>query len=448
MTHEQQGWGAWVLALCTAVSACTGADGQAGQVGPKGDKGDQGVAGPPGARGDAGPPGAPGMSVSLEAGAALPASCLSPCHGFNGIVEQWKTSTHYAAAIANLNGGEVASWTGVGEPCGNCHAIDALELRVAGTIGTQAGGVVKNPTLGELGYHNPATKHLADSTYAGQAKVAEVTCVTCHSVTDQTDPHRTGKPWTPGSFPLRVATGATDVAYIEKSPDTSAVTGMPAGKLGPANTCVFCHKSRKDVTNYIGSTNLLTSPFWGPHNGPQSDIYSSSGGYHYANKTYGSSTHQQKLVCVDCHMPNVESNSGAPNHSFYAQLSACQSCHAGTKTFDVNGGQSAVNLSLAELENALNDAGYITRSTAPPYTPLSASELADGQYNLDLARPNGAPDGGTPSLTADQAGALYNYFIVARGAAAGVHNPKYVRQLIYDSFVAVTGQAPKSLARP
>ena len=37
------------------------------------------------------------------------------------------------------------------------------------------------------------TARLAEATYAGQSKVASVSCVTCHSVTDATDPHRTGK---------------------------------------------------------------------------------------------------------------------------------------------------------------------------------------------------------------------------------------------------------------
>jgi hypothetical protein len=447
MVKENHSRKAVFWAMFVLTCSCTGENGQPGPAGERGEKGEQGSVGPPGPVGEAGAPGPAGTGVPLDASAALPASCLSPCHGFNGIVEQWKTSTHYAAAVANLNGGEVATWTGPGA-CGNCHAIDALEIRLTGSVGTRAGGVVTNPKLGELGYHNPATLQFTDSTYTGQAKVAAVTCVTCHSVSDATDPHRTGLPYTSGSFPLRVPAGATDEAYLEKSPDTSAVTGSPAGRFGPGNTCVFCHKSRKDVTNFVGVSNRLTSRYWGPHEGPQSDIFSGKGGYHFANKTYASSTHQEKLVCVDCHMPNVASNSGAPNHSFYPQVSACQTCHAGTRTFDVNGGQAAVDLTLAELEGALNDAGYITRSESAPYAALSASELADGQFKLDAPRPNGAPDGGTPVLTQDQAGALYNYLIVARGSARGVHNPKYVRQLLYDSFVAITGQPPKSLARP
>ena len=46
------------------------------------------------------------------------------------------------------------------------------------------------------------------------------------------------------------------------------------------------------------------------------------------------------------------------------------------------------------------------------------------------------------TLTAAQAGALYNYILVARGGAYGVHNPLYEEQLLYDSYMAVTGSAP------
>ena len=64
----------------------------------------------------------------------LNVSCLSPCHGFAGIVAQWQTSTHYSAYVSNLGGDEVASWTGA-TACGNCHAIDAIAVRVAGNVG-------------------------------------------------------------------------------------------------------------------------------------------------------------------------------------------------------------------------------------------------------------------------------------------------------------------------
>jgi hypothetical protein len=431
------------------AAGCAGADGPQGIAGPVGEAGPQGPAGTPG---EGGSPGGMGGLITVEGGlAGLPTSCLSPCHGFNGIVEQWKTSTHYATFVSNLGGDEVASWTGPGA-CGNCHANDAIEKRVAGSVGTAADGGVASLTQGHLEYRNPTTGALAEATYAGQSKVASVSCVTCHSVTDATDPHRTGKPYVAGSFPLRVPTGAADQATIEKSPDTTAVTGTPAGLYGTANACVWCHKSRKDVTNYIGADTVLTSVNWGPHEGPQSDVFSAKGGYQFATMTYGTSTHQQKLTCVDCHMnapaPSQDGGATWANHSFYPQLSACLSCHAGATSFDINGGEGQIKATMFELQKALNDAGYLTRGAAAPYPALQPSELTDAHFELDHTRPGGGAEGGVLHLTADQAGALYNYIIVARGGALGVHNPKYTKQLIFDSYMAIKGLPPTTLVRP
>jgi hypothetical protein len=425
---------ALATAYALAAFECTGPDGAAGPPGATTTSA-QGAPGPAGAQGPVGPQ---GTSAALDGG--LPASCLSPCHGFGGIVEQWKTSTHYATFISNIGGSEVATWTGEGLPCGNCHANDAIERRVAAQVGSPGGSVV-NLSHGQLEYAGGGGAVL-ESAYTGTSKVAAVACVTCHAVDATTDPHRTGLPWTPGTFPLRVPTGAGDDSYIEKSPTVGTVTGTPIGKLATANACVFCHKSRKDVTQYVTASNKLTSAFWGPHEGPQADVYSGMGGYHFAGMTYGQSTHHDKTTCIDCHMPDVPSNGGAPNHSFYAQLDACKSCHAGATSFDVDGGQGTVKAGLKELEAALDDAGWLTRDASAPYGSLGTAR-GDGNFALDRTNPTGAP-----TLSADQAGALYNFLIVARGGALGVHNPKYVKQLVYDSIVAVKGTAPTSIVRP
>ena len=82
----------------------------------------------------------PASKVRREPGGAgtvpegtLNVSCLSPCHSFSGIVRRWKTSRHYATYIANLGGDEVESWTGP-KACGNCHASDGVEQRLAGNV--------------------------------------------------------------------------------------------------------------------------------------------------------------------------------------------------------------------------------------------------------------------------------------------------------------------------
>ena len=338
---------------------CTGEDGKAGATGPAGARGPAGPAGPPGPAGEgaagegavgpegpegpAGPTGPAGEDgTGVDGG--LTTGCLGPCHGFTGIVEQWKTSTHFATFIANLGGEEVATWTGA-TTCGNCHAIDAIEQRVGGNVNFAGTTGPANVTDGQLNFLNSTNMRVTESTYAGQATVAVVHCSTCHDISAETDPHLTGEEYTPGSFPLRVPSGSGDQARIEKSSVLGMSDGTEAGEYGVGNACMWCHKSRKDVTNYVVASNNLSSAHWGPHNGPQTDIYSGKGGYHYASKTYGNSSHQGFTNgCVDCHMPSVASNAGIGNHSFYPQLSACQQqgCHTTARNFDVGGGQSAM----------------------------------------------------------------------------------------------------------
>ncbi|MGH7281335.1 MAG: hypothetical protein ACRELY_07435 [Polyangiaceae bacterium] len=423
-------------ALAVVAVACGGSDGAPGAAGQTGATGSQGT---PGTQGPAGDPGATGM---LPDG-GLSAGCLSPCHGFNGVVAQYQTSVHYATYVNNLNGGEVASWTGA-TACGNCHAIDGLEQRVAGNVVFTGDAGVANLANGEIEYKSSINGKVAECTYGGQAKVAAVYCTSCHKVTDANDPHKTGKPWTPGSFAFQVPVGASDTAFIEKSPVVGAITGQSAGTLEESNTCVWCHRSRKDVTNYItGPGNNLGSAYWGPHEGPQTDVYSGKGGYHFGTNTYGTSTHQLELTCTNCHMPPVADNQNVPNHSFYPQLSVCQNCHAGATSFDVNGGESTIRAALFAVQAALNTDGYLSRATAAPYTPLAGSQLTDGAFDLDQA------NGNATGLTADQAGALYDYILVARGGAFGVHNPKYAQELLYDSFVAASPPAtPVPFVRP
>jgi hypothetical protein len=317
--------------LAFSLTSCSGPTGPAGEPGEAGPTGPRGEAGPKG------PQGKTGMSAEIpDSGVAIPVSCLSPCHGFNGVVAQYQSSVHYTEYLVNVSSATPETeWTTTGAPCGNCHAIDALQKRASGDVGTADGGVVVNLKTGELQYLDPATDAQASASYTGSATVAEVYCTTCHAVTNANDPHKTGLPWKPGSFPL-VASNDGGSVNIEKSPSTSAVTGTDAGDFGPGNTCIWCHRSRVDVTNYLTASNAITSVFWGPHEGPEGDLFTGAGGYQFSGKTYNESTHEQKLSCVDCHMANVADNSNVPDHSFNPNLTVCTSCHAGVTTFDVN----------------------------------------------------------------------------------------------------------------
>ncbi len=244
-----------LVAALLVFPGCAGPDGPAGAPGANGEAGAQGTAGPMGPSGPAGPTGAL-LDGGVGVVASIPVSCLSPCHGFNGVVAQFQTSVHYTEYLANVSSPTPETeWTTPGAACGNCHAIDGLQQRVAGNVGTVDGGAVVNLASGELQYRAPGTGALATSTYLGTATVAEVYCTTCHAVTNANDPHKTGLPWTPGSFPLQVSEDGGAI-NIERSPSTAAVTGTQAsgpngGNFGPGSTCMWCHRSRVDVTNYL-----------------------------------------------------------------------------------------------------------------------------------------------------------------------------------------------------
>jgi hypothetical protein len=435
-----------VAPACGGDDGATGARGPAGAQGPRGEAGPTGKTGEPGPEGPHGPEGPEGPAGSSDGGAGgvvegtLNVGCLSPCHGFTGIVEQWKTSTHFATYVANLGGEEVDSWTGT-SACGNCHSIDGVEQRLAENVRYQGVTGPASVAEGQISYLNSTTSKVAESTYAGHATVAVVHCTTCHEVTDETDPHRTGAAYEAGSFPLRVPSGPGDEAYIEKSSAVGVSDGTAIGAYGAGNACVWCHKSRKDVTNYITATGNSLSTRFGPHQGPHADVFSGKGGYHYPNKVYQNSSHQAlEKGCVSCHMGSVDSNAGIGDHSFAPALSTCTSsgCHVGATSFDVIGGQTDMKESLRELRQALSDAAWLTRSEVAPFDALTPQQIADDNFAEDSPR-------AATGLTAAQAGAVYNYLLIARGGAGGIHNPLYVRQLIFDSYVEVTGDPPPSM---
>jgi hypothetical protein len=96
-----------------------------GACGSDGEKGEAGAPGLPGAGGPAGPEGAQGLPAALSdagTGGALSGACTTPCHTFNGVVDQWRFSNHSHPQENEIGGGV----------CGNCHGIDGLQQRVAG----------------------------------------------------------------------------------------------------------------------------------------------------------------------------------------------------------------------------------------------------------------------------------------------------------------------------
>lgn len=404
-----------------SLGACV-SDGYDGQPGVPGPAGPQGPSGPPGvAEGDASTP-------------PLSGACTQPCHTFNGVVDQWRFSNHSHPQNNEVGGGA----------CGNCHALDGIQQRVANKyVATLDGGTVTGVDKGHINYRvGAASGAVNEIGYAGATTIGRIHCTTCHDFNPGTDPHVTGR-YLPHQAPIRVAGGVNDTVILEKTPDASA--GMPTGEpiaLGSGNLCAMCHKSRKDVSFFITSSNTITNTRWGPHDGPQTDVYSGKGGYHFAGRSYANSQHITITnACVGCHMQPVAANNDVPDHTMKPSLALCKStCHSQYtgNDYNIDNGRTIVTTLLLELQDLLNARGYLTRSSSAPYNPLEADELQDRQFHLDAARPNN-------TLSADDAGALYNYLIIARSKDLGVHNPRYTKLLLWDSIFHLKGMEPTSM---
>lgn len=431
-----------IVASLFGDAACSGEDGKDGVAGETGAKGEpgadgadgkEGEQGMPGADGKDGEPGADGMmgEPGMTPTGTLGTSCLSPCHGFTGVVEQWKTSRHFATYIANLGGEEVATWTGQ-TACGNCHAIDGIAERIAGTVKFTGGTGVADLAHGQLSYKRDTDSVVTEGVYGGHANVAEVHCSTCHDTSADNDPHLTGEDYDVGSFPLRVPSGANDYALIERSSAVGTSDGTQV-KYGKGNACIWCHKSRKDVTNYVVDPVKVTSAYWGPHEGPHADVFTGKGGYEYSGKTYTSSSHQGLADgCVTCHMPAIESNQSVGDHAFFPQISACKTCHADPQT-TLKTGIDRTTTKLKRLRLALATAGVLSKDGKVAMDPNAMPTDTEFAHDVAMPQPKGTV---TPVAVA---GALYNYFLFARGGAMGAHNPMYTSQLLYDSIQAAAG---------
>jgi len=421
------------LAVSTVFVACGGSDGATGAPGTTGATGPQGTPGQTGGEGKPGP-------MPDGGGGVLSGACTTPCHTFNGVVDQWRFSNHSHPQNNEIGGGS----------CGNCHALDGIQQRVAnGYVVTPDSGAPRNVAQGHISY-TAGNGAISEIGYAGATTIGRIHCSTCHDFNPATDPHVTGK-YVAGQAKIRVPGGVNDTAYIEKTPDGGPSVGQ-ALNYKAGNLCVFCHKSRKDVSAYITASNTMSSYRWGPHAAPQTDVYSGKGGYHFTGLQYASSAHATLAdACVSCHMRPVAGNANVPDHTMKPQVAYCKTCHTqytGTD-FNIQGGRTLVRNALLELQDALNQAGLLTRSEVAPHPELSDDEKADGQFQLDLARPKSGAGGANLVIDAPTAGALYNYFIIARSKDLGVHNPTYAKQLLWDSIRQLKGTNPTSLpSRP
>ncbi len=319
-------------------------------AGPQGAEGPAGPAGPAGPQGPEGPAGPAGEMVT-----ATDLSCTQ-CHNDTDVLVgkevAWEESVH--------GSGTATAYAGSRASCTGCHSGGGFSERIAAGI--------TNPDLVESANPNPSRPdcracHQIHTTYTAQDWALETT-----------DP-----------VPLYAFEGVTFDG-------------------GEGNLCANCHQPRRAFPEAVDGMVEVTSTHWGPHHGPQSAMLLGVAG---AGDVQGSPSSHASMVentCVTCHM-------GVGNrHTFEPDVSACQECHSGAESFDINGVQTEVQGMLDELETALVDAGWLDEEGHPAVTSIPEAEAA----------------------------ALWNWIYIAHeDKSLGVHNSTYTKALLEASLQAM-----------
>jgi len=189
----------------------------------------------------------------------------------------------------------------------------------------------------------------AYATYTFEEPLSHIGCPTCH------DPH-VGEAGGGNEAQLRTIAPVTLSYYApEDEDDIPTVEGY-----GPGQTCMQCHKARRNYSNVQGQLNNGSAHF-GPHASPQTDMFAGIGSYEIPGYDYTDGrTHPHQSIsdgCVTCHMAFDEAFGGHIVHNFMPTLEACQGCHAGLDEAGLDALQQVVRDKLDTLAGLIGG-GY------------------------------------------------------------------------------------------
>lgn len=264
------------------------------------------------------------------------------------------------------------------------------------------------------GFVDYATGNTPQSAYAG----VPLTCAGCH------DPHDASKP-----YQLRKVTADT------------LMNGYSINGGGVGQLCMNCHRSRSGVTAAIAKG---WASHFGPHNGPQTDLFWGQNGYQFGDNTItGLSTHTQLTdACVTCHMAadtldlkaknllgghtwkmSGPDSTGAPADN----TTACRSCHGPITDFD----QIAAPYDYAGIANGGPVPGVQTEVDS--LLAKIARQFPDSVMNNLSSATVGK------GLNKNQLGAIWDYLLVSKDGSHGVHNAKYTFAILTRALGQLTG---------
>ena len=352
--------------LCfAAMISCEGPAGADGEIGPAGADGTNGTDGTDGTNGSDGTIGVDGNVTCLE------------CHtlaNMTAIDAQYELSTHN---LSNLmyNGQTVYEYAGGRQSCAACHSHE-------GFTETQWTGA--DTTLEEIPYPHA------------------IRCNTCHGGHTTFDFENDGHDY---------ALTTMDPVTIRMDESASVIDFE-----GTSNLCANCHQPLTEGPDVASADSFnITSPYWGPHHGPQSTVILGYGAVEFSgSETYpidGSAAHFD-LGCTGCHMTEYNATDETGGHTWHPGINACTGCHASATDFDINGFQTEISTLLGEIEVLLEAEGV-----------LSGGHLVAGKYDIDFAA------------------GYYNWVMFGHeDKSHGAHNPGYTKAVLTNTKEVLTGK--------
>ncbi len=267
------------------------------------------------------------------------------------------------------------------------------------------------------------TKGLASTTPVSPtwAEHTHITCATCH------DPH-----------------GNNNHAALRKAPASSDTlgTGFNYSSIGGnGQLCMNCHKARRNNVVYV-PTNVSST--WGPHYNTETDVFLGKNAYSFGS-TYASTSHSSAITnsCVECHMGATDTSAVNKNkvggHSFrftnpnngFELTKACESCHGPKTSFDdfvafMDYDGDGV------IESIRNEVKGLLTNIAMKIPPL----------NVDSISWTGIRASSDSVLLKK---AWWNYQLIQKGSAYGMHNAKYAIDVLSKTYAALGGVIPVEL---
>jgi hypothetical protein len=278
-------------------------------------------------------------------------------------------------------------------------------------------------TISAAKFQYAASTHKAgvNVAYAGSRSY----CAECHSSEGFIEHHTNGSVASNISMPsaincetchvLHTTFEYTDFAMRASDPVTMKFDGTTTLDFGDnSNLCLNCHQTRTGPPNLAapGETFEITSPYYGPHYGPQSNLFEGMGMAEIegsiAYPAAGTTVHSTQASCTTCHMGEYTNKQGG--HTWKPTLASCNSCHAGaSEDFNYGGVQTRTYEDLNRLAELLVGVGIMTEDHS----------VVTGTWPMVHTQ------------------AFFNWKAIYYDMSLGAHNPQYINALLKNSIEAL-----------